>query len=167
MVKRIVISIVILVIASCQYRIREVNGEEVFVGSPHRLHIDLDKNYHNIIDTNAVYVDIDDYYWYLKFDSNGSLIRANKSNFALTPEDFRVSPKSTDRGRYLVKGNKIKIEVFGPGDTFFSNVLLRSVWKGKIKGDTLNLKHVNGTYVFVKSNSYYFEDGVLKRVAGK
>jgi hypothetical protein len=161
MVRFIVTVVIILLISSCQYRFHIVNGKKVFVGSPHKLYKESDENFHDKIDTNAVYIGVKDYYWYLKFDSKGGVHYITNGR-ELTTESFIIPLKSTNRGRYFVKGSRIKIEIFLPGDTFFDNVLLRSAWRGEIKGDTLNLKYVNGTHVFVKSKEYYFENGLLK-----
>ncbi len=145
---------------SCTYRTHEVNGERVFVGSPHRLFKESDSNYYDILDTNAVYYEANFKHGScLKFDPDGWLTR-----FTLIKTDsLHVSPESAYRGRYCVKQNKIKIELFWPGDTYFENQQLRRVDNGIIRGDSLILKARNGQPgLYVKSQRYYVESGVIK-----
>ena len=160
MVRFAKIVMVIAIMGSCTYRTYELNGESVFVGSPHRLFKESDSNYHDILDTNAIYYEaLFKHGSYLKFDSDGWLTRLT----LFKTDSLQVSPDSADRGRYCMRKNKIRIELFWPGDTYFDNHRLRSVDSGIIRGDSLILKARNGQPgLYVKSQRYYIESGAIK-----
>lgn len=165
MVKFLAILAATIILCNCSYRTQVENGKRVFVGSPHRLFKESDTNFYEILDTNALYYKAQYQYGaYLKFESGGWLIESSW----LKTDSFQVSLNSVKRGRYCVRKNKIIIESFGPADSYFVNNRFRYMYRGVIRGDSLILKSGNGQpELFVKSNRYYFEDGVLKDKNGK
>jgi hypothetical protein len=126
--------------ASCQrHAIMKVGNEKVLKNPKYKLDYTLDEAGKLLIDTLSVYVYQGDYF---KFYTNGDVIRGNIHS---RPPSTQIHPNSVYRGKYELKENKIRIELFTPVlPSYFSNGWKKYFQKGVISNDTIKINDDNG-----------------------
>ncbi|MBI2722992.1 MAG: hypothetical protein HYX39_12530 [Bacteroidetes bacterium] len=107
-----------------------------------------------VIDTSAIYKKVAtnawDYKEYFKFYSNGTYINVfKKTDFQ--ENDLNIDKNSVWRGRFILTGDKIKIEQFYPNQAPIKKYD-RKVLYGQVKGDSIIINWDNGRtkYRYVK-----------------
>lgn len=164
MVRVGIIFFIISLFVSCGYRVITVDGQTTFKNPPKRQLDFPDGDWHQFIDSNAVYISTQEYstgtsYKCFKFGSNGRVMKTTKiGDLSLTEEDFQLPEKSVYLSYFWIDKERIKIECFFPEEPNpFTNYWQREIFKGKIHGDTIELKLHHKIYNYVKSNEFHFD----------
>lgn len=161
MVKFRLLSIVFLF--SCSVPVTKFGNETILKKPEYQLNSFRNNQSSSLIDTLGIYININNdaglVHHCLHFHSNGSFVEVMKFNeLFLTKNDFQVHPHSVRRGRYILEGNNIKVEMFYPGEPSpFRSGWYRQIHSGKVSGDTIQLKLFEDTLYFIKSKEWVFD----------
>ncbi len=156
-----------VLLSSCvffRHPVTTADNKIVFKKPPkYRLDYTLDELGASILDTSAVYkkhipeMHQGSMHRFFKFYKDGSLVEIIKETgeIPLDSDFAMVHPKSVFRGKYMIhKGNKIKLEVFNPGEPVpIVDGWFRHFRKGYIVGDTIKLKYQNGYYNYIREQN--------------
>lgn len=103
--------------ASCQrFKVLEVGGQTIVKSPKFKTNYILDEKGIQSLDTSSIYVYQGNYF---KFYASGEVIRG--SLFYSPPsnkQSFQIHANSVYRGRYELRDNRIKLELFYPGEPF-------------------------------------------------